>query len=175
MIAGRWLTGPSRSKVVLWEVCSALTPSSLDPLEQETIGRKDVSGYPLFSFFLFFGGLLLTWGSGAVYTEGAELIDSIQECLQKQTEACDALQGFQITHSLGGGTGAGLGSLLLSKIREVIFSHFTVVHGLMPPSGISGSNAFHFLDPSFPQSMCSNLTICRVPRVILIVPRYRKL
>ncbi|KAH0833481.1 beta-tubulin [Lanmaoa asiatica] len=28
------------------------------------------------------------------------------------------LQGFQIIHSLGGGTGAGLGSLLLSKLRE---------------------------------------------------------
>ena len=65
------------------------------------------------------GDLVLTW-TGIVYTEGAELIDSIQECLQKQAEACDALQGFQITHSLGGGTGAGLGSLLLSKIREVI-------------------------------------------------------
>lgn len=60
--------------------------------------------------------------AGTVYTEGAELIDSIQECLQKQAESCDALQGFQITHSLGGGTGAGLGSLLLSKIREVISS-----------------------------------------------------
>ena len=66
------------------------------------------------------GDLVLIW-AGVVYTEGAELIDSIQECLQKQAEACDALQGFQITHSLGGGTGAGLGSLLLSKIREVTF------------------------------------------------------
>merc|ERR550539_907226 len=28
------------------------------------------------------------------------------------------LQGFQITHSMGGGTGAGMGTLLVSKIRE---------------------------------------------------------
>lgn len=55
----------------------------------------------------------------SVYTEGAELIDSIQETIQKQAEACDAIQGFQILHSLGGGTGAGLGSLMLSKLREV--------------------------------------------------------
>lgn len=54
-----------------------------------------------------------------VYTEGAELIDSIQETIQKQAEACEAIQGFQILHSLGGGTGAGLGSLMLSKLREV--------------------------------------------------------
>jgi len=39
--------------------------------------------------------------------------------MRKQSEPCDALQGFQIIHSLGGGTGAGLGCLLLSKLREV--------------------------------------------------------
>jgi tubulin beta len=57
--------------------------------------------------------------SNTDYTEGAELIDSIQEVVRKQVEPCDALQGFQIIQSLGGGTGAGLGSLLLSKMREV--------------------------------------------------------
>ena len=28
------------------------------------------------------------------------------------------LQGFQLCHSLGGGTGAGMGTLLISKVRE---------------------------------------------------------
>lgn len=56
----------------------------------------------------------------AVYTEGAELMDSILDTIRRQAEACDALQGFQLLHSLGGGTGAGLGSLLLSKFREVV-------------------------------------------------------
>jgi hypothetical protein len=97
--------------------------------------------------------VLYLLGSGIVYTEGAELIDSIQECLQKQAEACDALQGFQITHSLGGGTGAGLGSLLLSKIREVI--SYSALHpgtfSLTPRSGVPGSDALHFFDPSFSQ------------------------
>ena len=27
-------------------------------------------------------------------------------------------QGFQLCHSLGGGTGAGMGTLLISKVRE---------------------------------------------------------
>merc|ERR1711881_774634 len=31
---------------------------------------------------------------------------------------CDCLQGFQITHSLGGGTGSGMGTLLITKVRE---------------------------------------------------------
>ena len=28
------------------------------------------------------------------------------------------LAGFQVAHSLGGGTGSGMGTLLISKIRE---------------------------------------------------------
>ncbi|TFY82742.1 hypothetical protein EWM64_g1273 [Hericium alpestre] len=56
-------------------------------------------------------------------------LDNDGETLRKQSEACDALQGFQLIHSLGGGTGAGLGSLLLSKIREdvvyVFYPSFT--------------------------------------------------
>lgn len=53
------------------------------------------------------------------YTEGAELIDSVLDVVRKESESCDCLQGFQITHSLGGGTGSGMGTLLISKIREV--------------------------------------------------------
>jgi tubulin beta len=40
------------------------------------------------------------------------------DVVRKEAESCDCLQGFQITHSLGGGTGAGMGTLLISKIRE---------------------------------------------------------
>lgn len=54
----------------------------------------------------------------ADYTEGAELVDSVLDVVRKEAEATDCLQGFQITHSLGGGTGAGMGTLLISKIRE---------------------------------------------------------
>jgi len=106
-----------RSEVVHWEDCSVPIRLSLERPEPGTTGRKDVSDRLWFTRACCDLTPSLT---GIVYTEGAELIDSIQECLQKQAEACDALQGFQMTHSLGGGTGAGLGSLLLSKIREVI-------------------------------------------------------
>ena len=49
---------------------------------------------------------------------GAELVDSVLDVVRREAEATDCLQGFQITHSLGGGTGAGMGTLLISKIRE---------------------------------------------------------
>merc|ERR1712039_32596 len=57
------------------------------------------------------------WAKGH-YTEGAELIDSVLDVVRKEAEGCDCLQGFQICHSLGGGTGSGMGTLLISKIRE---------------------------------------------------------
>ncbi|OXB72211.1 UNVERIFIED_CONTAM: hypothetical protein H355_014952 [Colinus virginianus] len=57
------------------------------------------------------------WAKGH-YTEGAELIDSVLDVVRKEAEGCDCLQGFQITHSLGGGTGSGMGTLLISKVRE---------------------------------------------------------
>jgi len=57
------------------------------------------------------------WAKGH-YTEGAELVDQVLDVVRKEAEQCDQLQGFQICHSLGGGTGSGLGTLLMSKIRE---------------------------------------------------------
>ena len=46
------------------------------------------------------------WAKGH-YTEGAELIDAVLDVVRKEAEGCDCLQGFTLTHSLGGGTGAG--------------------------------------------------------------------
>ncbi|XP_006901202.1 PREDICTED: tubulin beta chain-like [Elephantulus edwardii] len=70
------------------------------------------------------------WAKGH-YTEGAELVDSILDVVQKEAESCDCLQGLQLTHSLGGGTGSGMGTLLISKIREEypdrIMNTFSVV------------------------------------------------
>merc|ERR1712128_177525 len=54
------------------------------------------------------------WAKGH-YTEGAELVESVLDVVRKEAEGCDCLQGFQLTHSLGGGTGSGMGTLLISK------------------------------------------------------------
>ncbi|QRV77639.1 Tubulin/FtsZ family, GTPase domain [Ceratobasidium sp. AG-Ba] len=71
------------------------------------------------------------------YTEGAELVDSILEILRKQVEQCDALQGFQLIHSLGGGTGSGLGSLLLSKLREEAPDRMLTTFSVFPSPKVS--------------------------------------
>merc|ERR1712106_1244556 len=43
-------------------------------------------------------------------------VDSVLDVVRKEAESCDCLQGFQLTHSLGGGTGSGMGTLLISRI-----------------------------------------------------------
>ena len=57
------------------------------------------------------------WAKG-FYTEGAEIVDHAMDLCRKEAEAADCLQGFQVSHSLGGGTGSGLGTLLISRLRE---------------------------------------------------------
>ena len=46
------------------------------------------------------------------------MVDSVLDVVRKEAEGCDCLQGFQLTHSLGGGTGSGMGTLLISKVHS---------------------------------------------------------
>ena len=47
------------------------------------------------------------------------MIEPVLDIVRKEAENCDALQGFQLVHSLGGGTGSGMGSLVLAKVRDI--------------------------------------------------------
>ncbi|KAG5437365.1 hypothetical protein PCANB_000796 [Pneumocystis canis] len=76
------------------------------------------------------------WAKGH-YTEGAELVDAVLDVVRREAEACDCLQGFQITHSLGGGTGAGMGTLLISKIREEYPDRMMATFSVVPSPKVS--------------------------------------
>ncbi|XP_048414747.1 tubulin beta chain-like isoform X6 [Stegostoma tigrinum] len=76
------------------------------------------------------------WAKGH-YTEGAELVDSVLDVVRKEAESCDCLQGFQLTHSLGGGTGAGMGTLLISKIREEYPDRIMNTFSIVPSPKVS--------------------------------------
>jgi len=88
------------------------------------------------TYFTADSGAGNNWAKG-YYTEGAELIDGILDIIRRQTEATEALQGFQIIHSLGGGTGAGLGSLLLSKLREEYPDRMLSTFSILPAPNVS--------------------------------------
>ncbi|EOD51079.1 putative beta protein [Neofusicoccum parvum UCRNP2] len=76
------------------------------------------------------------WAKGH-YTEGAELVDEVVDVIRREAEGCDSLQGFQITHSLGGGTGSGMGTLLISKIREEFPDRMMATFSIMPSPKVS--------------------------------------
>merc|ERR1712087_344689 len=50
------------------------------------------------------------------YTVGKEMIDKVNDRLRKMVDNCDNVQGFVVNHSVGGGTGSGLGALMLERI-----------------------------------------------------------
>lgn len=76
------------------------------------------------------------WAKGH-YTEGAEMVDSVLDVIRKEVENTDCMQGFQLCHSLGGGTGSGLGTLLLSKIRESYPDRMMCTFSVVPSPKVS--------------------------------------
>ncbi|KAK7863214.1 hypothetical protein R5R35_003464 [Gryllus longicercus] len=76
------------------------------------------------------------WAKGH-YTEGAELVDAVLDVVRKEAEGCDCLQGFQLTHSLGGGTGSGMGTLLISKVREEYPDRIMKTYSVLPSPKVS--------------------------------------
>jgi len=76
------------------------------------------------------------WAKGH-YTEGAELVDNVLDAVRKEMECADSPQGFQLFHSLGGGTGSGMGTLLLLKIRDAYPDKITTTYSCFPSPQVS--------------------------------------
>ncbi|EPR78328.1 beta-tubulin [Spraguea lophii 42_110] len=122
----------STKKYVPRAVLIDLEPGTMDSLKQGPLGelfRPD-------NYIFGRSGAGNNWAKGH-YTEGAELIDSVMEVVRKEAENSESLQGFQITHSLGGGTGAGMGTLLVSKIREEFPDRMMCTFSVVPSPKVS--------------------------------------
>jgi len=50
------------------------------------------------------------------YTVGKDMLDKCTNMVRKLVDNCDNVQGFLVQHSVGGGTGSGLGMLILERI-----------------------------------------------------------
>lgn len=122
----------STGKYVPRAVLVDLEPGTMEAIKESSLGqlfRPD-------NFIHGHSGAGNNWAKGH-YTEGAELVDSVMEVVRKEAECCDCLQGFQVTHSLGGGTGAGLGTLLVSKIREEFPERMMCTFSVVPSPKVS--------------------------------------
>lgn len=114
------------------------------------------------------------WAKGH-YTEGAELIESVLDVVRKEAENCDCLQGFQLAHSLGGGTGSGMGTLLISKIREEYPDRITSTFSVYPSPKVK-NNTRSILPGDFLILNIFELLFvnrCRIPLLNRIMPHYQ--
>merc|ERR1712066_1128692 len=50
------------------------------------------------------------------YTIGKEIVDLVLDRLRKLADNCTGLQGFMVYNAVGGGTGSGLGCLMLERL-----------------------------------------------------------
>ena len=57
------------------------------------------------------------WAEG-FFSYGDAYIESIMDVVRRTVESCDSLLSFFMFHSLGGGTGSGLGSRMLAQIAD---------------------------------------------------------
>ncbi|KND88023.1 Tubulin beta-2 chain [Tolypocladium ophioglossoides CBS 100239] len=122
----------SSNKYVPRAVLVDLEPGTMDSVRAGPLGqlfRPD-------NFVFGQAGAGNNWAKGH-YTEGAELVDQVIDVVRREAEGCDCLQGFQITHSLGGGTGSGMGTLLLSKIREEFPDRMMATFSVVPSAKVS--------------------------------------
>ena len=79
------------------------------------------------------------WARGYL-TDGTEIIDETLDQIRKQVELCESLQAFQLMHSLGGGTGSGMGSLLAEKLMEVYSDKLSFSFSVLPGSTNGGTS-----------------------------------
>lgn len=71
------------------------------------------------------------------YTEGAEIMDSLLDTIRREAENCDNIQGFKIIHSLGGGTGSGMGANLLNNLYEEYPENLLMTFSTVPSPKVS--------------------------------------
>jgi len=120
------------AKMIPRAVLVDLEPGTMDVIKASAIG-------PVFKpDNMVFGnnGAGNNWAKGH-YTEGAELVESVLDRIRQEIEQCDSPQGFQIFHSLGGGTGSGMGTLLLLKIRDGYPDRITTTYSVFPSPKVS--------------------------------------
>ncbi|KAB8215972.1 hypothetical protein BDV33DRAFT_227295 [Aspergillus novoparasiticus] len=125
-----------------WRYYESQTPESREAVTDEhrldNSGKERICTGPLRTFFnprnlLFRGyGAGQCWAIG-YHTAGAELIDEAMDMVRREAEECECLQGFQIIHSVGWGTGGGMGALLISKLRDEFPDRVITTFSVFPP------------------------------------------
>lgn len=82
------------------------------------------------------------WAS-VFYMEDHDFIESIMESIREEAEACESISGFHLFHSLGGGTGSGLASMIMNELRDEYPDQITSTFSVLPSQKVDD----YFLEP----------------------------
>ena len=70
------------------------------------------------------------WASG--YRQGYEHCETVMDMIRREVEHCDSMEGFVLTHSIGGGTGSGMGSYILEQIYDTFPKKILQTYSVFP-------------------------------------------
>ena len=76
-----------------------------------------------------------SWAKG--HHTGVELTNEVLEIARREAESCDCIQGIQISHSIGGGTGSGMGTRIASKLMEERLANVLTTYTHTPNPNVS--------------------------------------
>lgn len=93
------------------------------------------------------------WAHG-FYEYGEKYQDLFLELVRSQAEPCDSLQSFFLMHSLGGGTGSGLGTRLLELLADNYGGTYRFATSVLPSSSGEGDDVI-----TSPYNSVSSLTV----------------
>merc|ERR1719346_196869 len=71
------------------------------------------------------------------YTVGKEMMDVVNDRVRKLVDNCENPQGFIVTHAVGGGTGSGMGMLILERLAVDFRKKSKIGFELYPSPNIS--------------------------------------
>lgn len=66
------------------------------------------------------------------YSEDSDLLYLALDVIRKEAERSENPKSFQITHSIGGGTGSGLGTLIMSNLQDLYPKHLINTFTVFP-------------------------------------------
>ncbi|KAI5191119.1 tubulin alpha [Nematocida minor] len=73
------------------------------------------------------------------YTIGKGMIEQTIEQVRRLVDICDSPQGFFIFHSFGGGTGSGLGTLIMERLSQIYEKKSKLEFAIYPAPQVSNS------------------------------------
>eukprot|EP01129_Flabellula_baltica_P001049 TRINITY_DN10966_c0_g1_i1.p1 TRINITY_DN10966_c0_g1~~TRINITY_DN10966_c0_g1_i1.p1 ORF type:complete len:448 (-),score=88.66 TRINITY_DN10966_c0_g1_i1:43-1386(-) len=74
------------------------------------------------------------WASG--YSQGGEVMEELLDKINREADNSDNPEGFMLLHSIAGGTGSGLGSLLLENLNDRFPKKLIQTYSIFPNKSV---------------------------------------